>query len=192
MVHFLLQSGADVNIRTHYGQTPLDITSSPEVVKLLGGGAENLAEAAKKELPIVPNYLANPPFPYYDITREIETAKYGDAGTIAKTGLHKLNSRAHDNTTMPGRHDSSGDTPLAKHLASLTVLNDVTKQKSDVILSEAKGSTSWSSQAREEEQGSRRKGSTSWSSQAREEEQGSHRFPYCSHPQDSLLIFGGG
>lgn len=37
MVHFLLQSGADVNVRTSKGELPIDVATSAEIMKMLGG-----------------------------------------------------------------------------------------------------------------------------------------------------------
>ena len=124
-----------MNIRTHDGQTPLDMAPTADIANLLGGGAENLAVAAKQELPIVPNYLANPPFPYYDITKEIEAVTYRDTKRMPETQSEKPNPRTH---TVPDHHGNNGDIPLAKHLESLTVSNGATKRKSDSVLSAVK------------------------------------------------------
>ena len=141
VAHFLLQSGADASIRTHDGHTPLDVASTADIAKLLGGGAGNLAaETGEQELPIVPNYLANPPFPYYDITREMETVNYRDVRRMPETA-DKPNLRARNKTTstVPDHHGNSSDMPLAKHLESLAVSNGATTRKSDSLLSEEKG-----------------------------------------------------
>uniref|UniRef100_A0A8C5QEE3 Ankyrin repeat domain 40 n=1 Tax=Leptobrachium leishanense TaxID=445787 RepID=A0A8C5QEE3_9ANUR len=65
VVSILLESGADKNVLTNKGERPELLTSKREIKKILG--VEDLeTEDAKPdtELPFVPNYLANPPFPY--------------------------------------------------------------------------------------------------------------------------------
>ncbi|CAH2291997.1 ankyrin repeat domain-containing 40 [Pelobates cultripes] len=65
VVSYLLESGADNTILTTKGERPEQLTSKNEIKKLLG--VEDLeTEDVKPEsgLPFVPNYLANPPFPY--------------------------------------------------------------------------------------------------------------------------------
>ncbi|KAM4662138.1 ankyrin repeat domain-containing protein 40 [Discoglossus pictus] len=65
VVSYLLESGADTNIFTNKGEEPAQLTSRKEIKKLLGVedlGSEDVKPAL--DLPFVPSYLANPPFPY--------------------------------------------------------------------------------------------------------------------------------
>ncbi|KAM8992177.1 ankyrin repeat domain-containing protein 40 isoform 3-T3 [Ara ararauna] len=79
VVAYLLHAGADKEILTKKGERPAQLTSKREIRKMLGGKpiqdcSKRLFKAleedelpdSKKEsdLPIIPNYLANPPFPY--------------------------------------------------------------------------------------------------------------------------------
>ena len=68
IVQILLQSGADVSVKTFKGELPYDLTTSTEVLAALK--IEPDEEFTKRcsegtsHLPIVPNYLKSPTFPY--------------------------------------------------------------------------------------------------------------------------------
>ncbi|XP_053903143.1 ankyrin repeat domain-containing protein 40 isoform X1 [Malaclemys terrapin pileata] len=65
VVSYLIESGADKEILTSKGETPAQLTSKREIRKTLGVEEDELADLKQdSDLPIVPNYLANPPFPY--------------------------------------------------------------------------------------------------------------------------------
>ncbi|KAM7145968.1 ankyrin repeat domain-containing protein 40-like isoform 2-T2 [Macrochelys suwanniensis] len=65
VVSYLIESGADKEILTSKGEMPAQLTSKREIRKTLGVEDNELADLKQdSDLPIVPNYLANPPFPY--------------------------------------------------------------------------------------------------------------------------------
>ncbi|NXC45165.1 ANR40 protein, partial [Penelope pileata] len=65
VVAHLLHSGADKEILTKKGERPAQLTSKREIRKMLGVEDDDLPDLKpNSELPIIPNYLANPPFPY--------------------------------------------------------------------------------------------------------------------------------
>ncbi|NWY62839.1 ANR40 protein, partial [Chionis minor] len=65
VVAYLLRAGADKEILTKKGERPAQLTSKTEIRKMLGVEDDELSESMKdSDLPIIPNYLANPPFPY--------------------------------------------------------------------------------------------------------------------------------
>ncbi|XP_053157756.1 ankyrin repeat domain-containing protein 40-like [Hemicordylus capensis] len=66
VVSFLLDAGADKDILTVKEERPVQLTSKREIRKMLGveDADELLDEKKDSALPIIPNYLANPPFPY--------------------------------------------------------------------------------------------------------------------------------
>ncbi|XP_006008099.1 ankyrin repeat domain-containing protein 40 [Latimeria chalumnae] len=65
IVSYLLNAGADKEIQTSKGEKPFQLTSKPDIRKILGVKESEISEVKKvAELPIIPNYLANPPFPY--------------------------------------------------------------------------------------------------------------------------------
>ncbi|KAK6478340.1 ankyrin repeat domain-containing protein 40-like [Huso huso] len=64
IVSYLLSAGADKDIFTSKGETAVQLTSKPDIRKLLGVEETEITETKETELPIIPNYLANPPFPY--------------------------------------------------------------------------------------------------------------------------------
>ncbi|XP_062586901.1 ankyrin repeat domain-containing protein 40-like [Saccostrea cucullata] len=61
IVSYLLLHGADKYIKTNNGETASELTTFSDIKNMLGG--TNM-ETKQKDLPITPNYLANPPFPY--------------------------------------------------------------------------------------------------------------------------------
>uniref|UniRef100_A0A5F8AAZ6 Ankyrin repeat domain 40 n=1 Tax=Macaca mulatta TaxID=9544 RepID=A0A5F8AAZ6_MACMU len=70
VVSYLLKSGADKEILTTKGEMPVQLTSRREIRKIMGveeddDDDDNLPQLKKEsELPFVPNYLANPAFPF--------------------------------------------------------------------------------------------------------------------------------
>ncbi|XP_015735817.1 ankyrin repeat domain-containing protein 40 isoform X3 [Coturnix japonica] len=61
----LLLGGADKEIVSRKGERPAQLTTRTEIRKMLGVEEEELQNVTTdSELPIIPNYLANPPFPY--------------------------------------------------------------------------------------------------------------------------------
>ncbi|KAF7247376.1 Ankyrin repeat domain-containing protein 40 [Varanus komodoensis] len=66
VVSYLLDAGADKEILTVKEERPGQLTSKREIRKMLGvEDADELLDVKKESsLPIIPNYLANPPFPY--------------------------------------------------------------------------------------------------------------------------------
>ncbi|KAM9208106.1 ankyrin repeat domain-containing protein 40 isoform 1-T1 [Trichechus inunguis] len=77
VVSYLLKSGADKEILTTKGEMPVQLTSRREIRKIMGvedddDDDDSLPQLKKEsELPFVPNYLANPAFPFiYTTTAE--------------------------------------------------------------------------------------------------------------------------
>ncbi|XP_061866981.1 ankyrin repeat domain-containing protein 40 isoform X2 [Colius striatus] len=65
VVAYLLHAGADRDILTKKGESPAQLTSKREIRELLGVKDDDLPDLkTDSDLPIIPNYLANPPFPY--------------------------------------------------------------------------------------------------------------------------------
>nr|XP_020670753.1 ankyrin repeat domain-containing protein 40 [Pogona vitticeps] len=66
VVSYLLEAGADKDILTVKEERPDQLTSKREIRKMLGVKDDDELLDVKKDtaLPIVPNYLAHPPFPY--------------------------------------------------------------------------------------------------------------------------------
>ncbi|NXL86151.1 ANR40 protein, partial [Alectura lathami] len=65
VVAYLLHSGADKEILTKKGERPAQLTSKREIRRMLGVEDDELPDVkTDSELPIIPHYLANPPFPY--------------------------------------------------------------------------------------------------------------------------------
>ncbi|XP_051988229.1 ankyrin repeat domain-containing protein 40 [Xyrauchen texanus] len=64
VVAYLLNAGADKEILTAKEELAVQLTSKPEIRRLLGVEEEYVPEVKEPELPIIPNYLSNPPFLY--------------------------------------------------------------------------------------------------------------------------------
>nr|XP_008102731.1 PREDICTED: ankyrin repeat domain-containing protein 40 [Anolis carolinensis] len=77
VVSCLLDAGADKDILTVKEEKPAQLTSKREIKKMLGVEDVDDVSDVKKDsiLPIIPNYLANPPFPYvYNSTSSSTTS----------------------------------------------------------------------------------------------------------------------
>ncbi|XP_010126791.1 PREDICTED: ankyrin repeat domain-containing protein 40-like, partial [Chlamydotis macqueenii] len=64
VVSCLLDAGADKQILTANGELAAQLTSKPDIRKILGEEETECQGVKNLELPVVANYLANPPFPY--------------------------------------------------------------------------------------------------------------------------------
>ncbi|XP_064378728.1 ankyrin repeat domain-containing protein 40-like isoform X1 [Dromaius novaehollandiae] len=64
VVSCLLDAGADKAVLTAKGERAAQLTSKPDIRKILGEEENECQEVKDLKLPIVANYLANPPFPY--------------------------------------------------------------------------------------------------------------------------------
>ncbi|ESO89931.1 hypothetical protein LOTGIDRAFT_96984, partial [Lottia gigantea] len=64
IVDLLLQKGADKTIANNKGETAQQLTKNVEVLELFGISEHDNLKERVNELPITPNYLANPQFPY--------------------------------------------------------------------------------------------------------------------------------
>ncbi|XP_067859905.1 ankyrin repeat domain-containing protein 40 [Heptranchias perlo] len=63
----LLTVGAEKDILTNKGERAAELTSKPEIRAILGVDEDSVALVnGRSELPFVPNYLVNPPFPYME------------------------------------------------------------------------------------------------------------------------------
>ncbi|XP_041829020.1 ankyrin repeat domain-containing protein 40 [Melanotaenia boesemani] len=64
VVSYLLSCGADKEILTAKDELASQLTSKAEIKRLLGVEVDEVPEVKEPELPIIPNYLSNPPFMY--------------------------------------------------------------------------------------------------------------------------------
>lgn len=72
IVSYLLGCGADKEILTAKEELASQLTSKPEIKRLLGVEVEEVPEVKEPELPIIPNYLSNPPFMYSKMDNKSE------------------------------------------------------------------------------------------------------------------------
>lgn len=104
IVQLLISNGADVNMKTFEGKSAASLASSEQILSLLGSVLENTMERMELEapselLPIVPNYLRNPPFPYQDITEEDSASHYLSRPLIGTGVLEAETGSQHETTS---------------------------------------------------------------------------------------------
>ncbi|KAB1266383.1 Ankyrin repeat domain-containing protein 40 [Camelus dromedarius] len=86
VVSYLLKSGADKEILTTKGEMPVQLTSRSEIRKIMGvedddDDSDDLPQLKKEsELPFVPNYLANPAFPFIYTPAAEDSAQLQNGG----------------------------------------------------------------------------------------------------------------
>ncbi|XP_072098330.1 ankyrin repeat domain-containing protein 40 isoform X1 [Mobula birostris] len=85
----LLDAGADSGILTSRGESAAQLTSKPEIKAMLGVDEDpGPAVNGRSELPIIPNYLANPPLPVLESRRGYSSSP--GSGSPARTAHTQL------------------------------------------------------------------------------------------------------
>ncbi|KAM7035445.1 ankyrin repeat domain-containing protein 40 [Acridotheres tristis] len=92
VVAYLLHAGADRDILTKKGERPAQLTSKREIRKMLGVEDELPDIKQGSDLPIIPNYLANPPFPYVYNTSSTSIPDPTLNGEVSHLELQDTNS----------------------------------------------------------------------------------------------------
>ncbi|XP_055581613.1 ankyrin repeat domain-containing protein 40 isoform X2 [Falco cherrug] len=93
VVAYLLHAGADKEILTKKGERPAQLTSKKEIRKMLGVEDDKLPDLnTDADLPIIPNYLANPPFPYVYNTTSNSVPDPSANGSISHSELQDTDS----------------------------------------------------------------------------------------------------
>lgn len=72
IVSILLKSGADSRLASTKGETSAHVTSDPQILQLLGISPNEVKLSVNQDLPIVPNYLRSPIFPYGNTSGQAE------------------------------------------------------------------------------------------------------------------------
>lgn len=86
IVSYLLSYGADKEILTAKDELASQLTSKPEIKRLLGVEVEEEPDVKEPELPIIPNYLSNPAFMFTKTDRsEIILAQNGSGDDTEDT-----------------------------------------------------------------------------------------------------------
>ncbi|XP_065708277.1 ankyrin repeat domain-containing protein 40 [Patagioenas fasciata] len=97
VVAYLLRAGADKDILTAKGERAAQLTSRREIRKILGVEDDELPDLkSDSDLPIIPNYLANPPFPYIYNTMSNSVPDPSVNGSISH-----FESRDTDSSSLP-------------------------------------------------------------------------------------------
>ncbi|NXT17993.1 ANR40 protein, partial [Syrrhaptes paradoxus] len=97
VVAYLLHAGADKEILTKKGERPAQLTSKREIRKMLGVEDDQLPDLKKgSDLPIIPNYLANPPFPYIYNTMSTSLPDPSVNGSVSRS-----ESQDADSSSLP-------------------------------------------------------------------------------------------
>ncbi|XP_038132549.1 ankyrin repeat domain-containing protein 40 [Cyprinodon tularosa] len=110
IVSYLLSCGADKEILTAKEELASQLTSKPEIKRLLGVEVEEVPEVKESNLPFIPNYLSNPPFMYSKMDNKSETLQ-------------------NQHLTQNGSRDFSEDTQSDS--ASLSSTEELQKPQSD-------------------------------------------------------------
>ena len=124
IVQYLLQSGADVSIKTHKGELPIQLASSSEIRKLFKPSQHLLdtvpiSDLAKEELPIVPNYIKHPIFPYYDV--DVDNCSSETIAQSTKGNVGLKSSHVPSSTEVQAIPLSPGFSDLNSKVSTLTV-----------------------------------------------------------------------
>ncbi|KAM9346575.1 ankyrin repeat domain-containing protein 40 [Symphorus nematophorus] len=113
IVSYLLSCGADKEILTAKDELASQLTSKPEIKRLLGVEVEEVPEVKEPELPIIPNYLSNPPFMYSKLDNKSEV--------ILAQHLTQNGSGEHDEDT---HSDSASLSPTHEPQKSQSLVSD--------------------------------------------------------------------
>uniref|UniRef100_A0A8C6YVC4 Ankyrin repeat domain-containing protein 40-like n=1 Tax=Nothoprocta perdicaria TaxID=30464 RepID=A0A8C6YVC4_NOTPE len=92
VVACLLDAGADKAIPTAKGELAVQLTAKPDIRKILGEEENDCQEVKDLNLPIVANYLANPPFPYICPKASVPddvTASQSDSDATSSASQHE-------------------------------------------------------------------------------------------------------
>ncbi|XP_005734585.1 ankyrin repeat domain-containing protein 40 [Pundamilia nyererei] len=100
IVSYLLSCGADKDILTAKDELASQLTSKPEIKRLLGVEVEEVPEVKEPELPIVPNYLSNPPFMYSKMDKNSEVIHLTQNGS----GEHAEDTQS-DSASLSPTHE---------------------------------------------------------------------------------------
>ncbi|AWP18789.1 putative ankyrin repeat domain-containing protein 40 [Scophthalmus maximus] len=114
IVFYLLSCGADKEILTAKDELASQLTSKPEIKRLLGVEVEEVPEVKEPELPIIPNYLSNPPFMYSKMDNKSEVIL---APQVIQNG-----SEEHEEDT---HSDSASSSPTHEPQKSQSLVSDV-------------------------------------------------------------------
>ncbi|XP_071672747.1 ankyrin repeat domain-containing protein 40-like isoform X2 [Patagioenas fasciata] len=110
VVSCLLDAGADRQIRTAAGELAAQLTSKPDIRKILGEEETECQGAKDLNLPIVANYVANPPFP---CVHTEETIPDGLAEPQDKTASVSSASQCETGPSSPAAQVDSACTPAS-------------------------------------------------------------------------------
>ncbi|KAJ6660298.1 hypothetical protein lerEdw1_017721 [Lerista edwardsae] len=125
VVSYLLDAGADKEILTVKEEKPAQLTSKQEIRKMLGveDADELLDEKKESSLPILPNYLANPSFPYVYNSMSSSTTS---------TSASSLNGRL-----SPSLEQRNEDSPVSLSQVQTPGMAVLQHEKSDEDLTRA-------------------------------------------------------
>ncbi|XP_077415338.1 ankyrin repeat domain-containing protein 40 [Vanacampus margaritifer] len=116
IVSYLLSCGADKDILTAKDELASQLTSKPEIKRLLGVEVEDVPEVKEPELPIIPNYLSNPPFLYAQMDNKMEvllSQHLAQNGSVEHTESTESNSAPlSPNQHFQMSHSLASDDPV--------------------------------------------------------------------------------
>ncbi|XP_043927022.1 ankyrin repeat domain-containing protein 40 [Protopterus annectens] len=120
IVSYLLDVGADKEILTVKGEKAVQLTSKPDVRKILGVQEDELIDEKKPtELPIIPNYISNTSFPF--VKDKSASADTNDI-SAARNGVNHLSTDT-SSSEMTQDKNTHSHTPSRKENAAEQVCN---------------------------------------------------------------------
>lgn len=111
IVSYLLSCGADKEILTAKDELASQLTSKPEIKRLLGVEVEEVPEVKEPELPIIPNYLSNPPFMYSKLDNKPEIILAQQHLTQNGSGEHEEDTQSDTASLSPTHEPPKSQSP---------------------------------------------------------------------------------
>lgn len=106
IVTYLLSCGADKDILTAKDELASQLTSKADIKRLLGVEVEEVPEVKEPELPIIPNYLSNPPFIYSTMDSKAEAVLNTQRLTQNGSTEHAEDSISNESVPLSPVHES--------------------------------------------------------------------------------------
>ena len=103
VVKHLLKFGADASVANFKGELPAHVTTSSDVLALVPDVPRHSRSGPgdpEFELPFIPNYLKNPPFPYYDMTQPPSQTAHKNSESTTMTELLQAVSLCHSDPVL--------------------------------------------------------------------------------------------
>lgn len=117
-VQFLLSRGADKTVTNTKDEVAGQLTDRLDIHTLLGGAPNKLANSSSSEaLPITPNYITNPPFPYTSKPNGGRSPAGSSSSSRSNRDLHASINHQQVPTPHRNHHHQPAGTMIAANLS---------------------------------------------------------------------------